>query len=34
MTTEVKLPIRKEKKTHLDLFYNEIILLLKSKKVG
>ena len=34
MTTEVKLPIRKEEKICLNLLYNEIILLLESKKVG
>ena len=34
MITEVKLPIQKEERTHLDLLYNEIISLLESKKVG
>ena len=33
MITEVKLSIQKEEKTCLDLLYNEIILLLESKKV-
>ncbi len=32
MITEVKLPIRKEEKTYLNLLYNKIILLLKNKK--